>query len=168
MVEAPKKSGAVARSHAKITQQFANSDDMAAEEPHLAQLSRTIAKMPGRDKRDTIEQTVDVLFEVAASKMSADADKEVLANLRKHVAQVTEDLYRPKPRYIDAFFFPNKDNVYKLERYIKMAKKSLLICVFNFTNDVLAAAVKHVHSQGVDVRVITDDETMTNKGNDCQ
>ena len=168
MVEAPKKSGAVARSHQKITTQFANSDDMAAEEAHLDQLSRTLAKMPGRQNRDTIEQTVDVLFEVAASKMSADADKEVLANLRKHVAQVAEDLYRPKPRYIDAFFFPNKDNVFKLERYIKMAKKSLLICVFNFTNDVLAKAVKHVHSQGVDVRVITDDETMTNKGNDCQ
>ncbi len=124
--------------------------------------------MPGRNDRSTVEQTVDVLFQVAAGKMSADADKEVLANLRKHVQQVTEDLYRPKPRYMDAFFFPNRDNVYKLERYIKMAKRSLLICVFNLTNDVLANAVKHVHDQGVDVRIITDDETMKNKGNDSQ
>jgi len=118
---------------------------MAAEEAHLDQLSRTVAKMPGRNQRDTVEQTVDCLFEIAASKMSADTDKEVLANLRKHVMQVTEDLYRPKPRFMDAFFFPNKDNVYKLERYIKMAKKTLYICVFNLTNDVLANAIKHVH-----------------------
>ena len=80
--------------------------------------------------------------------MSGDADKAVLANLRKHVAQIEEDLYRPQPRYIDAFFFPNRDNVYKLERYIKMAKRKLSICVFNLTNDVLANAVKHVHEQG--------------------
>ncbi len=94
--------------------------------------------------------------------MSSDADKEVLANLRRHVAQLEIDLYRPKPRYLDAFFFPNRDNVTKLERYIKMATKSLLICVFNLTNDVLAAAIKHVKTQGVDVRIITDDECMTN------
>ena len=77
-------------------------------------------------------------------------------------------MYRPKPRYMDAFFFPNMDNVGKLERYIKMAKSKLLVCVFNLTNNQLADAVKEVHSRGVDVRVITDDECMKNKGNDCQ
>ena len=111
---------------------------------------------------------MDVLFEIAASKMTNEDDKEILNNLREHVATVEDDLYRPKPRYMDAFFFPNRDNVYKLERYIKMAKKKLLICVFNLTNDTLANAIKHVKQQGVDVRIITDDECMTNKGNDCQ
>ena len=95
-------------------------------------------------------------------------DKEVLENLRKCLGQVEEDLYKPKPRYLDAFFFPNKNNVYKLEKYIKMAKKNLCICVFNLTNDVLADAIKDRHDNGVAVRVITDDECMTNKGNDCQ
>ena len=76
--------------------------------------------------------------------MGDDTDKEVLANLRKHVNQVTFDLYRPKPRYLDAFFFPNRENVNKLERYIKMAKSQLLICVFNLTNDLLANAIRHV------------------------
>jgi len=109
-----------------------------------------------------------VLFEVAAAKMSADADREVLSNLRKTVAQVAEDLYRPKPRFMDAFFFPNMDNVKKLERYILMAKNSLLVCVFNLTNDVLANAVKRKHQEGVNVRVISDDECMKNQGNDCQ
>lgn len=95
------------------------------------------------------------------------ASKEVLENLRKCLGQVEEDLYKPKPRYLDAFFFPNKANVYKLEKYIKMARKTLCICVFNLTNDVLAAAIKERHDAGVQVRVITDDECMTNKGNDC-
>lgn len=42
--------------------------------------------MPGRTDRLPVEQTIDVLFEVAASKMTDGADKDVLANLRKHVA----------------------------------------------------------------------------------
>ena len=50
---------------------------------------------------------MDVLFSVADSKMTDEHSKQVLENLRKHVAKLEEDLYRPKPRYIDAFFFPN-------------------------------------------------------------
>ena len=111
---------------------------------------------------------MDCLFEIADSKMTDEHSKKVLANLRKHVAQLEEDLYKPKPRYIDAFFFPNRDNVHKLVRYIKMAKKSLLICVFNLTNNDLADAIKDRWNAGVDVRIITDDECMKNKGNDCQ
>jgi len=141
---------------------------MCADEANLAAVSRVVAKMPGRQERQTVEQTIDVLFEVAAAKMGDDTDKEVLANLRKHINQVTFDLYRPKPRYIDAFFFPNQANVTKLERYIKMAKRRIMICVFNLTNDTLANAIRHVKRQGVEVRLITDDETLKNKGNDCQ
>ena len=57
MVEAtrPYKSQALQRSHDKITQQFASSADMAAEEPHLDALSRNIAKMPGRHERAVVE-----------------------------------------------------------------------------------------------------------------
>lgn len=77
-------------------------------------------------------------------------------------------MYNPKPRYMDAFFFPNKANVKKLANYIGRAKKTLEICVFNITNDDLALAVINRHKAGVKVRVISDDETMTNKGNDCQ
>jgi len=54
----------------------------------LDALSRNLAKMPGRHERAVVDQTMDVLFEVAASKMSDNADKEILANLRKHIGQV--------------------------------------------------------------------------------
>ena len=76
-------------------------------------------------------------------------DLEVINNLRMHVSQVEEDLYKPKPRYMDAFFFPEKKNVYKIERYIKMAKKELLICVFNLTNNILSDAIKDSLDNGV-------------------
>jgi len=69
---------------------------------------------------------------------------------------------------MDAFFFPNKANVKKLANYLSKAKKTLEICVFNITNDDLAQAVIGRHNAGVKVRVISDDECMTNKGNDVQ
>jgi len=47
-----------------------------------------------------------------------------------------------------------------------MAKKELKICVFNLTNDDLAAAVLDRHKAGVIVQVITDDECMNNPGSD--
>lgn len=40
------------------------------------------------------------------------------------------------------------------------------ICVFNLTNDKLANAVADAHKRGVVVRVISDDECMTNQGSD--
>lgn len=49
-----------------------------------------------------------------------------------------------------------------------MAKKELKICVFNLTNDDLAAAVLDRHKAGVIVQVITDDECMNNPGSDIQ
>ena len=76
------KPAAEQRSHDKIVQQFANSDDMAADQNMLSTLSRTVSKMPGRNNRDTIERTIDQLFEIASNKMSGDADKAILANLR--------------------------------------------------------------------------------------
>ena len=59
---------------------------------------------------------------------------------------------------MDALFFPKKTNVNQIVKYIKMAKKTLSICVFNITNDDLANAIIERHKAGVEVRVISDDE----------
>jgi len=40
------------------------------------------------------------------------------------------------------------------------------VCVFNLTNDKLANALHDAHKRGVLVRIISDDECMTNQGSD--
>jgi phosphatidylserine/phosphatidylglycerophosphate/cardiolipin synthase-like enzyme len=100
--------------------------------------------------------------------MQNEGDKEVIANLRKIVAQTEHDLYQTKSRYMDTFFFPNKANVKKIVKYISMARKTLYICVFNVTNDDLCKAVLERHNAGINVKIITDDECSTNKGSDIQ
>lgn len=69
---------------------------------------------------------------------------------------------------MDAFFFPNKANVARITKYISMAKKSIRLCVFNLTNNDLAAALLERYKAGVDVRIISDDECKNNKGSDIQ
>ena len=85
MVQA-KKSGGVANAHEKIIKHFKDEEVMAAEESDLQAVSRVLCKMPGRNERDTVQQTMDVLFSIADSKMQDDNSKKILANLRKHVA----------------------------------------------------------------------------------
>jgi len=77
-------------------------------------------------------------------------------------------MYRPQPRFQDAFFFPNMQNVKRLQSYIKLAKKSIDLCIFSFTNDDLANEVKAAHQRGVKVRIVTDDEAMKGKGADSE
>jgi cardiolipin hydrolase len=69
---------------------------------------------------------------------------------------------------MDAFFFPNKENVDKIVNYINMATKELKICVYNITNDKLANAVLARFKAGISVQVISDDVCMHNQGSDVK
>jgi cardiolipin hydrolase len=98
--------------------------------------------------------------------MNTDEDKATLESLRKYIAMIEEDLYDPKPRYLDTMFFPNEANVERLIQYMNKATKSIKICVFTMTNDKLSNGVNAAWQRGLNVRVISDDECMQQKGSD--
>mmetsp|Transcript_40703 Transcript_40703/g.62125 ORF Transcript_40703/g.62125 Transcript_40703/m.62125 type:complete len:147 (+) Transcript_40703:226-666(+) len=100
--------------------------------------------------------------------MESEKDKKILAGLRQMVRELETSLYRPQPRYQDAFFFPSLPNVKKIVKYISMARKSIDLAIFSFTNDDLANEILAAHKRGVKVRIITDDEAMKGKGADTQ
>jgi len=100
------KSKALEKSHGQLTSAAGGLDSVNGLTLQAA--SRVLSKLPERNERDAVSSTVDVLFAHAAEQMKDDSDKAVLEGLRKLIGQVEEDLYRPKPRYLDAFFFPNK------------------------------------------------------------
>ena len=83
------------------------------------------------------------------------------------VGELEASYYKPQPRFQDAFFFPNMANIKKMVKYISMAKRSLDLCIFSFTNDDLANEIIAAHKRGVKVRIITDDEAMQGKGADA-
>lgn len=160
------KSKDLIRTHEKIKTIVSKKPDLSTGDLEIQSLSSELCKMDGRFGRVAVMQTIDLLFESAKDKVEDENAKNVIQNLRKLVGQVEADLYRPNPRYLDAFFFPNKENVKKIVKYIQMAKKELKICVFNLTNDDLATAVLERHKAGVEVHVISDDECMHNPGSD--
>lgn len=112
--------------------------------------------------------TMDHVFSIADSKMESEHDKKVLVGLRQMVKELEMALYRPQPRFQDAFFFPSFPNLKKVQKYIQIAKKSIDLCIFSYTNDDLSGEIMKAHERGVNVRIITDDEAMKGKGADAK
>lgn len=117
------------------------------------------------DPRNTLD-AIKALFDATGDKMKDEGDKALLNELRRTVFLAQFELLRPKPAYLDAMFFPNERNVDRLCSYLRKAKRSLNICVFNFTNNDLSGTVRDLHFAGVKVRIITDDECVKNRGSD--
>jgi phosphatidylserine/phosphatidylglycerophosphate/cardiolipin synthase-like enzyme len=163
-----KVSAALQNSLDKITQINQSSKDLKQTEADLTDLSRIITKVQDKHKQETVQTVIDHIFTLARDKMESEHDKKVLAGLRQMLGQVELDLYRPQARFQDAFFFPNMANVKKMVNYINMAKKSIDLAIFSFTNDDLANAIIDAHQRGVTVRIITDDEAMKGNGADAQ
>lgn len=141
---------------------------MEPKEIDLNDFSRILTKMPFKHHKENVNAVIAKLFDIAGGKLKDDHDKAVVEGLKKYVLAVQEDLLQPKPRYLDAFFFPNEKNIDKIVNYLGKATKTMNICVFNLTNDRLANAVYDAHSRGVKVRVISDDECMENQGSDIK
>ena len=86
--------------------------------------------------------------------------KKTLEGLRGALKQVEDDLYNPKPRYLEALFFPDPASLKKVVWYLSRAQRKLNICVFTITNNEIAKAILERSKAGVAVRIITDDECM--------
>ena len=63
-------------------------------------------------------------------------------------------------------FFPSDYAHKKLLKKLATAKKYCWVCIYCLTNDKISAILWDLFKNGVDVRVITDDETAGNRGSD--
>ena len=79
---------------------------------------------------------------------------------------IIDNFYIPKPCIQEVVFFPNEQNQLKVTNMIIQAKKTLDVCMFTMTNDKLYKAVLDAKKNGVNVRIITDDECVKQLGSD--
>jgi phosphatidylserine/phosphatidylglycerophosphate/cardiolipin synthase-like enzyme len=65
-----------------------------------------------------------------------------------------------------AFFSPEDSGQEDLEQLLLSAHKAIWVCVFTISDDKLAKALIHKHKQGLDVKVVTDNDKMYDRGSD--
>ena len=74
----------------------------------------------------------------------------------------------PPHKQSKVLFFPSEYAHKKLLKKLAIAKKYIYVCIYCLTNDRIAAILYDLYTKGVDVRIITDDETAENKGSDLE
>ena len=89
-------------------------------------------------------------------KYPQDATRRGIENGAK---MIFHKLFSPKTFINEAMFFPSEDNENKLISYLKYAKRYCYAAIYTITNNNLARILYSLHKKGVEVRVITDDET---------
>ena len=65
-----------------------------------------------------------------------------------------------------AYFSPGTSCVDKIIASLNSVQETLDICVFTISDDVISRAILDAHKRGVQVRIITDDEKVDDKGSD--
>lgn len=75
-----------------------------------------------------------------------------------------EQIERYSFRLHDVLFSPGQDIPENIAFYMSQAKKSIDLCVFTISDDVLSGCLKGLHERGVKVRVITDNNKMSDSG----
>lgn len=78
--------------------------------------------------------------------------------------RIFDKLFQPKNMVCETLFFPSEENENEIIRFLKCAKRYMYVAIYTVTNDRLARVLYSLFKQGVDVRVLTDDETMDGKG----
>eukprot|EP01063_Lacrimia_lanifica_P024240 TRINITY_DN32191_c0_g1_i1.p1 TRINITY_DN32191_c0_g1~~TRINITY_DN32191_c0_g1_i1.p1 ORF type:complete len:384 (+),score=142.37 TRINITY_DN32191_c0_g1_i1:55-1206(+) len=87
------------------------------------------------------------------------------------VEALTADLSKPITR---ALFFPSHEEpegcttIDVFLSYLRAARTTLDICIFNVTHDLIADTVMNAHRRGVAVRVICDNDQMKCTGSDIE
>ena len=107
-------------------------------------------------------------FELARGNIEGDQAREVLDWLEDVVglvAGVGEDAAR-HAGIAEAFFSGRNDCVGKIASLISQSRESIDACVFTITDDRLAGPLLDAHARGLNVRIITDDEKVEDRGSD--
>lgn len=107
---------------------------------------------------DKLPKSLEEIFEVVKEYYTS--NDVISTKNAKLMASVYEALMKkimqPKPLIEETLFFPSKEKERRLAEILSKAENTLEICIFEFTNDLLAESVSERHKAGVQVRIITD------------
>lgn len=109
-------------------------------------------------------------FDLAQEKITADNAESVVAWLEDVTKVLFQHLHQGQNTTTpaQAYFSPGQACVNQLRHLISSAKKQVDICVFTITDDRLSEPILATHRRGVAVRIITDNDKLTELGSDIR
>lgn len=137
-------------------------EDWTTEE---AMMESLIDKIKHNKKIRHIPELKEIVTTQTKLVQECDSDEKIEA-INNAAELLIDEFYDPFLTHSEALFFPGKPNEKKLVRYLKFADKYCYVCLYTITNNTLSRVLYTLKDRGVDVRVITDDETAHNMGSD--
>lgn len=65
-----------------------------------------------------------------------------------------------------SLFFPSKTKLNIFLHKLSKAKKYVYVCIYTISNNEISGMLWHLHNKGVEVKIISDNETTDHRGND--
>ena len=130
-------------------------------EKKIEPIENFLSKYPNLKKGDSNIKKLKTIFNEEISNYPNSIEK-----YKNSLNYIIDNFYIPKPIIQEVIFFPNEQNQLKVINMITQAKKNLDVCMFTMTNDKLYKAVLEAKKNGVNVRIITDDECVKQLGSD--
>ncbi len=123
-----------------------------------------------RPNRHNQELLFHHAFQLAKAALKDSRDKAVVDWLDEvvKVLRPAQGLKASGSRVAEAIFFPDEKGLDRLVELIEHTRSTLDICVFTFTHNRLAIAVKKALRRGVKVRLLTDIMKVDDRGSDVR
>ncbi|OON68390.1 hypothetical protein B0919_14035 [Hymenobacter sp. CRA2] len=131
----------------------------AAEAEHLRREAAVFADAGG-----DVAQLRRQVFALAKEFVGTPLDKAVISWL----AGATALLPGAEAHHPQVYFSPGDECVAAIRRFIGQAAHRLDVCVFTVADDRLTAALLAAHRHGVQVRLLTDNDKLLDRGSDVQ
>ena len=133
------------------------------------EIQRRFSEMLTKSNSTTlgISKITRQIFEAASAHLGEN-EKAILSSVEAFINTLQTTSLRPIPRVRETLFFPDPSCEGRLVRHLESAKSEMLVCVFTITNNSLRDALARAHSNGVKIKIISDDECMKQNGSDVQ
>jgi len=140
------------------------------EDQHLSRGEKEILKEIVSDQKPDDNRLALYRHKAFAAARQAISDGEArrILDWLENVNKILQQKRAEKPSTVQtkAFFSPGHDCPSVISRLIRSAGKQIDICVFTITDNSIASTILNVHEKGVPIRIITDNDKLSDLGSD--
>jgi mitochondrial cardiolipin hydrolase len=128
-------------------------------------LLRSVVEQIGDDPHSLAVLRSQV-FDLAAAELNSPQAQAVLGWVEEAVKVLAAPIDVPQQRPARAYFSPNDDCPAAINGLIRMARRSIDICVFTITDNRISDELALAHDRRIAIRILTDNDKSLDAGSD--